>query len=98
MFNRGFQTVEIEFVQVGVSFGGPAELAALTRADAELMNAAVANQIVAAADDAGVRQTDAQILVAKVGVGVEMDDVHVGVHLQNFAESAQSDKVLAANH
>ena len=68
--------VKAEGVQVRVVLG-KSELLPVPAADAELVNPAVAHQLVAAADDAGVGQLGAQVIVPQIGVGVKVEDVQL---------------------
>ncbi len=53
----------------------PGKLGTLARADAELEDTSVTNKVPAAADNARVGQVCAQIVVAQVGMCIQMDDV-----------------------
>ena len=86
---------EVELVHLGV-LGGELELGPLAAADAELVDVSVAHQLVAAAEDAGVAQLRAEVVVPQVGVGVEVDDVEAGVFLRHGPHSAQRHQMLAA--
>ena len=51
----------------------PGKFGALTRADAELEDAAVTDKLPAAADDACVGQLGAEVVVPQVGMSIQMD-------------------------
>ena len=76
--------------------GRKLELGPLAAADAELVDAAVAHDLVAAAQHTGVAQLRTEIVVPQVGVGVEVDDVEAGVFLRYGPHSAQRHQMLAA--
>ena len=46
--------------------------------------------------DAGVGKLDAEVVLAQVGVGVEMEDAKLGVALDGGAHRPQSDEMFAA--
>ncbi len=75
---------------------GESEFLPVAAADAELMDAAVAQNVVAAADHAGVTELRAEVVVAQIGVGVEVDDVQIGVFLCSRPDRAEGDQMLAA--
>ena len=68
----------------------------VTAADTELVDASVADQIMAAAQHAGVAQLRAEVIVPQIGVGVKMYDMQIGIFAHRRAHRAQRDKVLAA--
>ena len=76
----------------------PVELLAVAGAYAELVYASVAYDVVAAAQHAGVGELYAEVVLAQVGVGVEVYDVHVGEDLMHLAEGTERHEVLAAYH
>ena len=82
-------------MQLGV-LGCKVELGAVAAADAELMDAAVAHQLMAAAQHAGVAQLCTKVVVPQVGVGVEVDDVEVRVLLYRSPHGPQRDQMFAA--
>ena len=65
-------------MQVGVRLC-EAEFLAVAAADAELVDAPVAEQVVCAAHDARVAELRTEVVVAQVGVGVKMDDMQAGM-------------------
>ena len=75
---------------------GKTEFLPQAAADAELMDPAVAKQVMAAADDTGMAQPCPQIIVPKIGVGIEMDDMEVRILFQGRPERSQGDKVFPA--
>ena len=62
------------------------------------MDAAVACQVVTAADYAGVREFYVQILVPQVGVGIKVDYVHIGVLTEYLAEGSKGYQMLSSYH
>ncbi len=60
------------------------------------MDVAVAHELVAAAQHTGVAELRTEIVVPQVGVGVEVDDVEVGVFLRHGLHRTQRDQMLAA--
>ena len=86
--------VKVEAVQIGV-LGGKRKLGLVAAADAELVDSAVAHQLVAAAQHAGMAQLCAQIVVPQVGMGIKMDDLQIRVLLHSGTHSAQGHQVLA---
>ena len=67
----------------------------VTAADTELVDAPVADQIMAAAQHAGVAQLRAEVIVPQIGVSVKMYDMQIGIFAHRRAHRAQRDKVLA---
>ena len=86
---------EIELVHLGVG-SCELEFGAVTAADAELVDAPVADEVMAAAQDTGVAELCAQIVVPQVGVGIKVDDVEVGVFFHHGPHGTQRDQMLAA--
>lgn len=86
---------EIELVHLGVG-SRELELGAVAAADAELVDASVADEVMAAAQDTGVAELCAQIVVPQVGVGIKVDDVEVGVLFHHGPHGTQRDQMLAA--
>lgn len=80
-----------------MALGRPVPLRALAAADAELEDAAVADDLPDAADDRRVREAVAEVFLAQVRVRVEVDDGDVGVLFVHGAEGRQRHEVLAAN-
>ena len=76
--------------------GSKLKLCPVAAADAELMDAAIPYQLVAAAQHTGVAELRAQIVVPQVGVGVKMHDMQIRVFLHRSPHSAQRDQMLAA--
>ena len=68
---------EIELVHLSVG-SRKLKLAAVTAADAELVDAPVTDEVMATAQDTGVAELCAQIVVPQVGMGIKVDDVEVG--------------------
>lgn len=62
------------------------------------MDAPIAQQIVATANDGGMGQTLAEVVIAQIGVCVEMDDVQLRIFLHHGAHSAERDQMFAAEH
>ena len=75
--------------------GGKLELCPVTAADAELMDAAVPYQLVAAAQHTGMAELRPQVVVPEVGVGVKVDDVQVRVLFHRRLHRPQGHQVLA---
>ena len=50
----------------------------------------------AAADDAGVAELGAQVVVPQVGVSVKVDDMDIGIAPLDRPEAAQGHQVLAS--
>ena len=86
---------KIKLVHLGV-LSSKLELCPVSAADAELMDTAIPYQLVAAAQHTGVAELRAQIVVPQVGMGIEVDDVQVGVFLHRSPHRAQRDQMLAA--
>ena len=86
---------KIKLVHLGV-LGSKLELCPVSAADAELMDAAIPYQLVAAAQHAGVAELCAQIVVPQVGVGIEVHDMQIRVFLHRSPHRAQRDQMLAA--
>ena len=68
----------------------------LAAADAELVDVAVAHDLVAAAQHTGVAQLRTEVVVPQVGVGVEVDDVEAGVFLRHGPHRTQRHQMLTA--
>ncbi len=83
-------------MQIGVVLG-KAELLPLAAADTELVDAAVSQQIVAAADHTGMAEPGAQIVVPQVRVGVEVEDMQVGIAPASRPHAAQGHQMLSAD-
>ena len=86
---------EIELVHLSVG-SRKLKLGAVTAADAELVDASVADEVMAAAQDTGVAELCAQIVVPQVGMGIKVDDVEVGVFFHHGPHGTQRDQMLAA--
>ena len=65
-------------------------------ADTELVDASVSQQVVAAADDAGMAEFRAQVVVPQVGMGVKVDDMYVGPAPLDGPAAAQGHQMLAS--
>ena len=76
--------------------GGKLELLPVAAADAELVDAAIAQQVVAAAQHAGVAELGPEIILPQIGVGVKVDDVQLGIPRRHRPHRPQRDQVLAA--
>ena len=59
--------------------GGKLEFFPIAAADTELVDAAIAQKVMAAAQHTGMAELCAEIVIPQVGVSVKMDDVQVGV-------------------
>ena len=84
---------KIELVHLGV-LGSKLKLCPVAAADAELMDAAVPYQLVAAAQHTSVAELRAQIVVPQVGVGVEVHDMQIRVFLHRSPHGTQCDQML----
>ena len=82
-------------MHIGVA-GRKLKFLPFTTADAELVDAPVTDQIMAAAQHTGVAQLRAQIVVPQVGMGIKVDDVEVGVFFHHGPHGTQRDQMLAA--
>ena len=71
------------------------ELLTRPRTNPELEDASVSDEIVAAPQNAGVRERVPEIVLAQIGVRVEVDDDDVRILLLHRAERAERDEVLA---
>ena len=60
------------------------------------MDTPVANQIVAAAQHAGVAELCAEVIVPQIGVGVKMHNVQIRILAHRRTHCAQGDKVFPA--
>ena len=87
--------MKVEPVHIGVA-GRKLKFLPLTAADAELVDAPVTDQIMAAAQHTGVAQLRAEVIIPQVGVGVKMDDVQIGIFAHGCAHGTQGHKMLAA--
>ena len=72
------------------------ELLAGAGTDAELVDAVVSDEVVDATQDTGVRERIAEIVLAQIGVGVEVDDDDIRVLLLDGSERPERDEMLAA--
>ena len=72
------------------------EFCAFAAANAKLMNASIANQIMTAAQDTGMAELCAEIVITQVCMSIEMYDVKLRIFLQNSTDSAQCDQMFAA--
>lgn len=66
------QTGEIELVNIGMA-GGKLEFFPIAAADTELVDAAIAQKVMAAAQHTGMAELCAEIVIPQVGVSVKMD-------------------------
>ena len=76
--------------------GRELKLGAVPAADAELVDVAVAYQLVAAAQHTGVAQLCTKVVVPQVSVGIKVDDVQVRVFLHGGPHGTQGHQMLAA--
>ena len=72
------------------------ELGAVAAADAELMDAAVAHQLMAAAQHAGVAQLCTKVVVPQVGVGIKVHDVQIRIFLHSSLHGTQRHQMFTA--
>ena len=84
-------------MQVGVALSRPAPLRALAAADAELVDAPVADDVPDAPQYGRVGEAGVEVFLAQVGVRVEVDDGEVRVFLVRGAQRGQRHEVLAAD-
>lgn len=89
------QTGEIELVNIGMA-GGKLEFFPLAAADTELVDAAIAQKVMAAAQHTGMAELCAEIVIPQVGVSVKMNNVQVGVFFHGSPHSPQRDEMFTA--
>ena len=73
-----------------------AELLPLAAPDAELVDAAIAEEVMAAAEHTGVAQMRAEVVVPQVGMGIEVNDLEIRILRSDRAYSTERYEVLTA--
>ena len=68
----------------------------VTAADTELVNPAVPDQLVTAAQNTGMTEPGSQIILTQICMGIKMYDVQIWIFFKDSTDRTQSDQMFSA--